>query len=386
MSGKRVLSFCLVLCLLAGLLILPAYAYKDTSLRYGMKGEEVRRMQQALIKQGYLKGTADGVFGTKTEVAVRKFQKKHHLVVDGVAGPKTLALLYGTSPTPKPTASPTPTPTVKPTSKPTASPTPKPTDGLFGGDYSTLKMGSKGDRVYILQAQLIRLGFLTGKADGDYGSKTKAAVIQFQKRYKLTADGKAGKKTLKKIEELAQSGETPKPTATSTPTPTTKPTPTTTPEEEEGKIKPPAKSKIQLLHWFKDVKGSLSSKQHVIVYEPVSGISWTLSVYSRGRHLDAEPLTKKDTDNMVRAFGGIHTWNQKGVYVLLPDGRWTIGSTHDMPHMSGSIKDNGFNGHLCLHFLRDMSECKKKDPKYGVSNQLTIRALWKELTGEEIDY
>ena len=87
---------------------------------------------------------------------------------------------------------------------------------------------------------------------------------------------------------------------------------------------------------------------------------------------------------MVKAFGGVHTWSQKAVYVQLPDGRWTIGSTHDNPHQSGSIKNNDFNGHLCVHFLRDMDEAQKNDPKYGVSNQQTIRTYWKKWTGEEI--
>ena len=87
---------------------------------------------------------------------------------------------------------------------------------------------------------------------------------------------------------------------------------------------------------------------------------------------------------MVKAFGGKNTWNQKAVYVKLPDGRWTIGSTHDMPHQSGNIKDNDFNGHLCVHFLRDMDEAKKNDPNYGVANQETIRTYWKKWTGEEI--
>ena len=89
---------------------------------------------------------------------------------------------------------------------------------------------------------------------------------------------------------------------------------------------------------------------------------------------------------MLKAFGGENTWNQKGVYVKLPSGVWTVGSTHDMPHMTGNVKDNDFNGHLCVHFLRDMSEAEKNDPNYGVSNQKTIRALWKSLTGEELDY
>ena len=37
--------------------------------------------------------------------------------------------------------------------------------------------------------------------------------------------------------------------------------------------------------------------------------------------------------------------------------------------------------HLCVHFLRDMDECQKNDPNYGVQNQNAIRKKWKELTG-----
>ena len=87
---------------------------------------------------------------------------------------------------------------------------------------------------------------------------------------------------------------------------------------------------------------------------------------------------------MLKAFGGVNTWTQKAVYVNLPDGRWTIGSTHDMPHQSGSVKNNDFNGHLCVHFLRDMAEAQQNDPNYGVSNQQTIRTYWKRWTGGDI--
>ena len=141
---------------------------------------------------------------------------------------------------------------------------------------------------------------------------------------------------------------------------------------------------MQLLHWFNDVKPSISNGQYLLICDPSTGLSWTLRVMSRGRHCDSEPLTAKDTHTMVKAFGGVNTWNQKAVYVKLPDGRWTIGSTHDMPHDSSTIKNNDFGGHLCVHFLRDMSEAQKNDPKYGVANQETIRSFWKSLTGQTI--
>jgi hypothetical protein len=73
------------------------------------------------------------------------------------------------------------------------------------------------------------------------------------------------------------------------------------------------------------------------------------------------------------------------VYVKLPSGVWTLAAMHNVPHLTGSISDNGFNGHLCVHFLRDMEECQKNDPSYGVTNQNTIRKKWKEMTGQTIN-
>lgn len=57
----------------------------------GSRGEEVKNIQTRLIKWGYLKGSADGIYGVKTEEAVKKFQRKHGLTPDGIAGPATLA-------------------------------------------------------------------------------------------------------------------------------------------------------------------------------------------------------------------------------------------------------------------------------------------------------
>ena len=132
------------------------------------------------------------------------------------------------------------------------------------------------------------------------------------------------------------------------------------------------------------MKPTLRNGQTLLIYEPSSGQSWNLRIFSSGRHCDAEPRTAEDTAALLKAFGGENTWSQKAVYVKLPSGAWTIGSTHSMPHESQSIKDNNFNGHLCVHFLRDMKEAEEMDPKYGVANQQTIRAFWKRLTGETI--
>ena len=62
-------------------------------------------------------------------------------------------------------------------------------------DAATLKQGSTGATVKTMQTKLINWGYLSGKADGIFGAKTKAAVIKFQKNNGLTADGIVGTKT-----------------------------------------------------------------------------------------------------------------------------------------------------------------------------------------------
>lgn len=64
------------------------------NLRRGSKGADVTRLQTALNAQGYDCGAADGIFGAKTEAAVRNFQSDNRLTVDGIAGRFTQAALY----------------------------------------------------------------------------------------------------------------------------------------------------------------------------------------------------------------------------------------------------------------------------------------------------
>lgn len=62
-------------------------------------------------------------------------------------------------------------------------------------DAAVLKQGSTGATVKTMQTKLINWGYLTGKADGIFGAKTKAAVVKFQRNNGLTADGIVGTKT-----------------------------------------------------------------------------------------------------------------------------------------------------------------------------------------------
>ena len=61
----------------------------QSMVRIGSTGEDVKYLQESLIKLGYSPGPIDGIFGPKTETAVRSFQIARGLVVDGIMGKNT---------------------------------------------------------------------------------------------------------------------------------------------------------------------------------------------------------------------------------------------------------------------------------------------------------
>ena len=62
----------------------------ETLSKYGSRGEEVRTIQEKLKRWGYYSGSVDGIYGSQTVSAVKKFQQKNGLTVDGIAGKNTL--------------------------------------------------------------------------------------------------------------------------------------------------------------------------------------------------------------------------------------------------------------------------------------------------------
>ena len=73
-----------------------------------------------------------------------------------------------------------------------------------------LEKGSTGSDVKELQTKLKKLGYYDAYVDGDYGDTTVAAVKAFQKKYNLTADGIAGKETLKKLDSVYENASSAK--------------------------------------------------------------------------------------------------------------------------------------------------------------------------------
>ena len=68
----------------------------NSTLKYGSSGGEVKKLQQELNKQGY-KLEVDGQFGSKTQAAVRDYQKRNGLSVDGIVGKNTWGKLNASS-------------------------------------------------------------------------------------------------------------------------------------------------------------------------------------------------------------------------------------------------------------------------------------------------
>ena len=60
-------------------------------LKNGSKGDEVMALQKSLMAMGLNPGTADGVFGAKTEAAVKACQEKCGVTADGIWGPGSQA-------------------------------------------------------------------------------------------------------------------------------------------------------------------------------------------------------------------------------------------------------------------------------------------------------
>ncbi len=343
------------------------------TLRKGYTGNDVLTVQERLKELGYYTGSLDGVYGRGSMAAVKAFQKDHGLYADGLAGVKTFQALFSASAGNNSGSS-------SSGSNSSSSSGGSTSDGSSGsssnntssGTYETLRYGAKGDEVRQLQKALKDLGYSVS-ADGDYGALTQMAVKYFQMCNGLEADGVAGNATL----SLLYSGNAKRYDASvveSSQLP-----------DGVGSATGPSTSSVKLLHWFDDIKPTIKAGQKVTVFDPATNLQWTLRFYSLGRHADSEPLTATDTAIMYKAFGNKNTWTPKPVYVQLPSGVWTLATMHNVPHLSGSIKDNDFDGHLCVHFLRDMDECTLNDENYGVQNQNALRKKWKEMTGQTIN-
>ncbi len=310
------------------------------TLKSGMTGEDVRWVQERLKELGYTV-TVNGTYDSTTIAAVKAFQTQNALTSDGLAGQQTFTMLASSN-----------------ARRADATPL----------SYTTLRIDDVKSGVTTLQTALKNLQYnLT--VNGTYDVATHNAVVAFQQRNNLVISGIADALT----QTVLYSGSAKSYSTAVDELPA-----------GTGLISGPSTSEVKLLHWQTEIKPTVSSGQTILIYDPDTSLSWNIKFYSLGRHADSEPLTWQDTQIMNRSFGK-SSWDIQVVYIRLPDGRWTMATMHNRPHLYGSITNNGFGGHLCIHFLRDMDEAKANDPNYGVDNQTTLRNAWKKLTGITVD-
>lgn len=315
-------------------------------LKLGSKGDQVRALQSQLQALGYLSSKPDGGFGPETESALKAFQKANKLSADGVAGQATQNALATASAKASANAA-----------------------GNSSASNTLLKEGSSGTAVQQMQTALQNLGYYTGKVTGSFGSLTQEAVKAFQRANNLSADGVAGTSTLNKLysgSAIAKSGSSSNNTASNTNN-----------NNVTASGSTPSAASVKNVNWFTSIRTKYKAGTVVTIYDFRTGLSWKCRFMSNGNHADSEPMTSTDTDTMYRAFGKKTTWNPKAVWITMPDGNTFIASLHNTPHLSGSIKDNNFDGHLCIHFPREMSEAEKTGP-YAVTHQKEIIKGWEE--------
>ncbi|HTI32261.1 MAG TPA: peptidoglycan-binding protein [Miltoncostaea sp.] len=136
-------------------------------LRLGAFGPQVCVLQRSLVHGGFTVGV-DGGFGPQTRAAVRSAQRRFGMRPTGVSGPSLLRRLRTGGAEP----------------------------GQTGG--ATLEVGSRGARVRQLQVALLRKGFDVS-VDGEFGPATRRALVRWQRRAGLQADGRATPVVLRRI-------------------------------------------------------------------------------------------------------------------------------------------------------------------------------------------
>lgn len=132
---------------------------KKYTVSIGFSGTDVREIQIRLKELDYIQKVTD-YFGDETEAAVKEFQSKNNLTVDGSVGSQTKEVLFSNE-----------------------------------AKAFYFSIGTSGEEILKLQKRLFELGYLTTEPDGVYGQDTENAIRRFQQKNGFIDDGYAGLET-----------------------------------------------------------------------------------------------------------------------------------------------------------------------------------------------
>ncbi len=111
--------------------------------------------------------------------------------------------------------------------------------------------------------------------------------------------------------------------------------------------------------WTSDIQTIFARGVIAQITDVETGLTWREKRYGGKNHADCQPLTAADTAVMKKAYGGKWSWDRRAVFVTI-NGVNYAASINGMPHGDGSIKDNDFDGHHCIHFTNSRTHASNK--------------------------
>ena len=136
---------------------------------------------------------------------------------------------------------------------------------------------------------------------------------------------------------------------------------TTVPESADDGVSNavPATGTAKAMDWWtSDIQKIFARGTTATITDVATGIAWKEIRKGGTNHADVQPLTAADTAAMKAAVGS-WSWNRRAIFVTI-NGVNYAASMNCMPHGSGSIQNNNFDGHHCIHFTNSRGHSSNK--------------------------
>jgi uncharacterized protein YgiM (DUF1202 family) len=130
---------------------------------------------------------------------------------------------------------------------------------------------------------------------------------------------------------------------------------------------------VELIDWS-SARDVVPTGVNLNIVDVRTGITFQLRGFAKTGHLDVEPPTQADTDAILRTRNGVWSWAARPVWVTV-GGRTFAAALNGMPHDVSTIRDNGMDGHICLHFNNTVtnSQTYQRDLRAAVAEAYNAR-------------